>query len=520
MIPKTRVRIFHPGFNPGQCIVYWMISARRTQWNHGLEHAIEIANEKNLPLVVVEPLALNHGWVNDRSHTFVIQGMLDNKNAFEDSPITYIPYVESRLKEGKGLLEEWMNNADTLVIDDFPTYHPRRVLEIAIKMAKCEIHCVDSNGFIALRSEDRAFTTAYSLRRHLHKTILTHMQEFPHPNPISLGQNLPRFDKKISGEIFSQSNTPFTSDELIENIGKGKEAGINALSTLEIDHTVSPVVKTLGGALAAQLCWDNFLENKLMNYSEERNKPESKGSSGLSPYLHFGHISIHHILSDIFQKHSWDISEIILPNNGRRAGWWNLPSDVEGFLDQIITWRDLGFLHCTNVENHDHFDSLPEWAKHSLKIHQNDPRPYIYSFDEFENAKTHDDLWNAAQIQLRKDGIIHNYLRMLWGKKILEWSPTPEIAMEYMLALNDKWALDGRDPNSYTGIGWVLGKFDRGWTERSVFGKIRCMTTDSTKRKYKTKGYIEQYSNSSSVQTTFHQKPVDDPASINYQRRN
>ncbi len=506
MNTNNRIRIFHPGVNPGNCVVYWMISARRTQWNHGLEHAIKMANEKNLPLVVVEPLAINHGWVNDRSHTFIIQGMIDNKNAFEGSPITYVPYVEHKAKEGKGLLSRWMENAQILVIDDFPTYHPRKVLEIAISIAKCEIHCVDSNGFIPLRSEDRAFTTAYSLRRHLHKTILTHMQDFPHPNPISLGANLPSFNQTMVTDVFSHCNTPMTSEDFLRNVSQGKAVGTKELSTLAIDHTVPPVEHTPGGAIAANLCWNNFLENKLVNYSENRNQPELKGSSGLSPYLHFGHIGVHQILSDIFQKYSWDISEIILPNNGRRAGWWNLPPDVEGFLDQVITWRDLGFLHCANVENHVRFESIPDWAKLTLKIHQNDPRPYIYSFDEFENANTHDDLWNAAQIQLRKDGIIHNYLRMLWGKKILEWSPTPEIAMEYMTTLNDKWALDGRDPNSYTGIGWVLGKFDRGWTERSVYGKIRCMTTDSTKRKYKTKRYVENYSNSSSIQTTLHQK--------------
>ena len=169
-------------------------------------------------------------------------------------------------------------------------------------------------------------------------------------------------------------------------------------------------------------------------------------------------------------------------------------------MDQVIVWRDLGFIHCVRVQNHHEFASIPEWAQKTLKEHEDDPRPYIYTFEEFENAQTHDELWNAAQRQLRTEGMIHNYLRMLWGKKILEWTPTPEIAMEYMVALNDKWALDGRDPNTYTGIGWVLGKFDRGWTERPVYGKIRCMTTASTKRKFSTKKYIETYSVSPSKQ--------------------
>lgn len=502
MIPDSRLRIYNSDAEPGNCVVYWMISARRSEWNHGLEHAINLSLERNLPLVVVEPLAIAHRWANDRSHTFVIQGMMSNKIAFEDSAITYIPYVETKPNEARGLLEKWMEYADVMVIDDFPVYHPRRVMEIAVSIGKCDIHCVDSNGFISLRGQNRSFTTAYSLRRHLHKTILNHMMEFPHPNPISLAKELPTIEQSEIERIFEECDTPITPYEFIWRICEIEDIGINALSKLLIDHTVPPVQHMMGGSIAATKRWKEFLGTRLSEYSDNRNQPELNGSSGLSPYLHFGHISPHQILNDIFQKYNWDVSNINLPHNGRRAGWWGLPSDVESFLDQIITWRDLGFIHCADVINHHKFESIPEWAQKTLKEHESDPRPFIYSFEEFENAETHDELWNAAQRQLKTDGIIHNYLRMLWGKKILEWTPTPEIAMEYMVALNDKWALDGRDPNTYTGIGWVLGKFDRGWTEREVYGKIRCMTTDSTKRKFKTKGYMENYSNSNSKQQT------------------
>ena len=209
--------------------------------------------------------------------------------------------------------------------------------------------------------------------------------------------------------------------------------------------------------------------------------------------MHFGHISVHSILHDIFTHHQWDVSLVNPPNDGRRQGWWGLPEAVEAFLDQVITWRDIGFIHCAMVDNHTSYDSLPQWAQTTLAEHEDDERPYLYTFEELETASTHDELWNAAQNQLRQEGIIHNYLRMLWGKKILEWSPSPQIAMEWMIALNDRWALDGRDPNSYTGIGWVLGKFDRGWTERAVYGKIRCMTSASTARKFSTKAYVEKY---------------------------
>ena len=195
------------------------------------------------------------------------------------------------------------------------------------------------------------------------------------------------------------------------------------------------------------------------------------------------------------------------PNDGRRQGWWGLPEPVEAFLDQVITWRDIGFIHCAMIPDHTEYSSLPQWAQNTLAEHSQDPRSYVYTFEQFEQAQTHDPLWNAAQQQLRQEGIIHNYLRMLWGKKILEWSPDPQTAMEWMIAINDRWALDGRDPNSYTGIGWVMGKFDRGWTEREVYGKIRCMTTASTMRKFKTKDYIEKYSKDSTKQTVLGSGP-------------
>lgn len=520
MVAQSRLRVYNSGSNPGKCIVYWMISARRSEWNHGLEHAIEIAVSKNLPLVVVEPLALGHRWANDRLHTFVLQGMVDNKKAFDNTPITYVPYVETKPNEARGLLEKWIEYADVMVIDDFPVYLPKKVVEIAVSIGKCEIHCVDSNGFISQRGPNRVFTTAYSLRRHLHKTILTHMTEFPHPNPIKLARSLPKIDYKIVTEIFADSDTLLTPYEFIWRVSEAKDVGLDALSVLAIDHSVPPVQHTPGGSTEALARWDRFLKDGLNNYSDDRNKPEENGSSGLSPYLHFGHISSHKILSDIFSTYDWDISMINLPHNGRRAGWWGLPPDVEAFLDQIITWRDLGFIHCANTDKPEHFESIPNWAQLTLKQHESDARAYIYSLDEFENAKTHDDLWNAAQRQLRADGIIHNYLRMLWGKKILEWTPTPEIAMEYMIALNDKWALDGRDPNSYTGIGWVLGKFDRGWTERPIYGKIRYMTTDSTKRKFKTKGYLATYSNSASWQSTLQQSTAVGSVNLTLNRRN
>ena len=165
----------------------------------------------------------------------------------------------------------------------------------------------------------------------------------------------------------------------------------------------------------------------------------------------------------------------------------------EAFIDELITWREIGFNYCAREPVPDDYETLPEWARETLAEHEEDPRPYRYSLEEFEEAETHDELWNAAQSELRREGTIHNYLRMLWGKKILEWSDTPREALQTMIHLNNRWAVDGRDPNSYSGIMWTLGRYDRGWPERAVFGKVRSMTSDSTRRKVSLKKYLEEF---------------------------
>ncbi len=179
---------------------------------------------------------------------------------------------------------------------------------------------------------------------------------------------------------------------------------------------------------------------------------------------------------------------------GHRPGWRGMSAVAEAFLDQIITWRKLGYNMCYREGNYDQYESLPSWAQRTLGDQTRDVRLHVYTLDQFEAGKTHDPLWNAAQMQLVREGRLHNYLRMLWGKKILEWSPTPEVALEVMIELNNKYALDGRDPNSYSGIFWILGRYDRPWgPERPIFGKIRYMSSANTARKVKVQGYIRKY---------------------------
>jgi deoxyribodipyrimidine photo-lyase len=240
---------------------------------------------------------------------------------------------------------------------------------------------------------------------------------------------------------------------------------------------------------------ERFLDERLMIYGEERNHPDHDAASGLSPWLHFGKVSEYEVAKAALarQPQGWDVMDIV-PKNGQREGFFGGLPTIESFMDELITWREVGFHFCHHTPNYDAYESLPGWARATLDHHAADPRPVVYSYEQLEQSQTHDRVWNAAQRQLREEGIIHNYLRMLWGKKILEWSPDPRTALDWMIELNNRWAIDGRDPNSYSGIFWCLGRFDRPWApERPIFGQIRYMSTDSTLKKLKLKQYLERY---------------------------
>ncbi|MCX5906273.1 MAG: hypothetical protein NTY64_03550 [Deltaproteobacteria bacterium] len=265
------------------------------------------------------------------------------------------------------------------------------------------------------------------------------------------------------------------------------------LSALPIDHTVTSA-KARGGQKAAAALWKEFLSHRLSRYEEDRNQPEAEGTSSLSPYLHFGHISVHQVVADLMAKEKWSEERLSSKSAGHRSGGWGMSAAAEAFLDQIVTWRELGYNMCYREGNYDQYESLPSWAQRTLRDHTRDARPHVYALGQFEAGKTHNPLWNAAQMQLVREGRIHNYLRMLWGKKILEWSASPQEAMAIMMELNNKYALDGRDPNSYSRIFWVLGRYDRPWgPERPIFGKIRYMSSANTARKVKVQGYIGKY---------------------------
>jgi deoxyribodipyrimidine photo-lyase len=485
-VPGIRVRPLndHAVCESGDFVLYWMIAFRRTHWNFALQRAVEWASELRKPLVVLEALRCDYKWASDRLHAFVIQGMADNQQALADRPAFYYPYLERSQGDGSGLLEALATRAAVVVADDFPAFFLPRMLDVAARKVDVRLEAVDSNGLYPMRATDKVFARAFDFRRHLQKDLPTHLEHFPQPDPLE-GHKLPKL-----AELPAEITHRWPAAD-VAALAKD----VSQLSEFPIDHDVKVVPSLPGGEEAAGRCLDQFLKSRLPRYGEERGDPDSDAASGFSPYLHFGHLSAHQVFAEVAKQLKWSPAKLSRKVNGSREGWWGVDSSTESFLDELITWREVGYNMCSHRGDYARYSTLPDWAQKTLSEHAADEREHLYTLEEFEHAKTHDEIWNAAQRQLVVEGRIHNYLRMLWGKKILEWSATPEQALRVMIELNNKYALDGRNPNSYSGIFWVLGRYDRAWgPERPIYGKIRYMSSDNTARKIKLKNYLDRYS--------------------------
>ena len=471
-----------PVNSDGEFVLYWMIANRRVNWNYSLQRAIDWAKQLGQPLLVFEPLRCNYRWAGDRFHHFVIQGMADNQSTLSRTPVGYYPYLEPRADAAKGLIEALADRSCVVVTDDFPCFFlPKMVAHVARRLS-VRLEAIDSNGIFPMHETDRVFARAFDFRRYLQKAIKPFLLEAPKANPTSR-LTLPEL-ARIPDAI---TKTWPVAD--VESLSKSP-AG---LKEFPIDHSVF-TVDMRGGSSAGRRVLKRFLESRI-DYYCDRNQPQQEIASGLSPYLHFGHVSAHQVFHDATKREDWTVAHTSDRTSGSSTGWWGTSEPLESFLDELITWREIGYNMCSKRNDFHRFDSLPDWAQKTLDEHASDHRPYVYDRDEFEYAKTHDPLWNAAQVQLLREGRIHNYLRMLWGKKILEWSESPRDALATMIELNNKYALDGRNPNSYSGIFWVLGRYDRAWgPEREIFGKIRYMSSNNTARKVRVKEYVQQYS--------------------------
>ncbi len=484
-VPELRIRTVNeqPIRAQAKWVVYWMTAFRRTRHNFALQYARDLAKQLDLPLVVLEALRIHYRWASDRFHRFVIEGMHDNAAACDSANVLYYPYVEPTAGSGSGLVARLAQDAAVVVTDDYPCFFHPTMIDIAGKRLASRLVAVDSNCLMPLSAMDRTFTVAHSYRRAMQKELPKHLEHFPDDNPLD-GRSTRSMPRRAQLPAEIEKRWPHANlEQLLQP---------NGLQSLAIDHSVGAGA-IVGGANSAQKLLDQFVGRRLGTYAEDRNEPDEFGSSELSPHLHFGHISAHEVFMRVMEAERWHPGKLQKPN-GKMNGYWGIPESAEAFIDQLCTWREIGFNMCWREPNFDRYESLPEWAQVTLNEHATDPRPKLYSLEELEQARTYDPIWNASQRQLVREGRIHNYLRMLWGKKILHWSPSPREALDIMIELNNKYALDGRDPNSYSGIFWVLGRYDRAWgPEREIFGKIRYMTSENTAKKHRLKEYLKRY---------------------------
>lgn len=487
----------------GDFVLYWMTSARRMGWNFALDHTVAWCRALGKPLVVFEGLRCGHQWASDRIHAFVTRGMRDNAAAVRAAGgavadgtrvdavgggclVIYLPWIERRDGDGKGLLAALSDRACVVVGDDFPCFFLPRMAEAAGRTLAVRLELVDGNGLLPMRATDRVFGRAHDFRRYVQKTLPGCLAERPAVNPL---KSMPKISldtgvlKGIASRVLGQWPA----------MGAGELGSGPDLSRLPIDHSICPS-PVEGGSAAARKCLKTFLAGRIGAYADGRNQPDDPAASGMSPWLHFGHISAHEIAHAIFAQEEWSPEKVAPKATGEREGWWGMSPGAEAYLDQLVTWRELGFNMCAHRPDYGRYDSLPEWAKATIERHAGDARPYVYSREQFARAGTHDRVWNAAQRELVHTGVMHNYLRMLWGKKIIEWSPDARSALETMIDLNNRYALDGRNPNSYSGIFWCLGRYDRPWgPERPVMGTLRYMTSDSTVKKLRMKAYLARW---------------------------
>jgi deoxyribodipyrimidine photo-lyase len=466
----------------GALVLYWMTAARRTHYNYALDRAVAWARDLARPLVILEDLRSGRRWDADRFHRFVLDGMADAARRLADKPLLYYPYVEPAEGDADSLVPALGEQACVVVTDAYPCSYWPEVVARAAGEAAVRMEQVDSCGLLPMLAAGKTFKTAASFRRFLQAALPEHLAAFPTKDPLAT-LDLPRLDG-LPGKIARR--WPAASEALLGGDSR-------ALAALAIDHGVGPAPAT-GGETAATRTLRAFLRDRLGRYARGSRHPDDEAVSDLSPYLRHGHVGVHRVFDELADAQGWSPDRLASEPTGKREGWWGMDENAEAFLDELVAWREIGYNFCHRRDDFGEYASLPDWARTTLADHAGDDRPETYSLEQLTAAQTADPLWNAAQTQLVRTGRLHNYMRMLWGKKILEWSPSPEEAAERMIELNNRYALDGRDPNSYSGIFWCLGRYDRPWgPERPIFGKVRYMTSESTRRKLHLAQYLETY---------------------------
>lgn len=469
-------------WNPaGDFVVYWMIASRRLRWNFALQHAVDQAAALRRPLVILEALDCDYPWASDRLHQFVIEGMAANAREATRSAATYYPYIEPARGRGRGLIKALSARACGIVTDHYPAFFLPAITRRAAEQSACRLEAVDSHTLIPLGAHGRIFTSARSYRAFMQRELRDHLGGFPEERPLqrlTRSLRLERLPARIAARWPAADGSTLARPA-------------EALSRLPLDHSIRPVAAR-GGSTAGTKVLQRFLADALLRYAANRNDPDAECTSRLSPYLHFGHTSVFEVFSAVMAQEKWTTRRLATRGGGARDGWWGVSDGANAFLDQLVVWRELAFNGCEYVADFTRFSSVPEWARETLRAHRSDKRR-PYDLATLEAAATHDGVWNATQRQLMAEGWFQGYLRMLWGKKMLEWAPDPQTALDWMESLMNRYSLDGRDPISYASFTWVMGRYDRPWPRRPVFGTVRYMSSESARRKLKMKQFLAAY---------------------------
>ncbi len=447
-IAPQRVRLLKEGNDTGGPVVYWMTREQRVADNWALLQAQNFAMKHKRPLVVVFCLVPDYPGANIRHYGFMLKGLQEVEHNLQKLEIPFIllpgnpPETLARyLKKIKG----------AFLVTDFDPLRIKRFWQndVAANM-EGSFYVIDGHNIVPCwHASPKQEYGAYTLRPKLKKLLPGFLCDFPAIVSHSVGS------KKISA-------APVDWQKMYRYVR---------------DHSVQEVDWLMPGETAARVSAERFVKEGLQKYIQNRNDPNLDGQSNISPYLHFGHVAP---------------QRVALLVNGSKI----YAEAKEAFLEELIIRRELADNFCYYNENYDRFEGFPNWARKTLNDHRADKREYQYSRETFEQGKTHDELWNAAQHQMVEWGKMHGYLRMYWAKKILEWSASPEQALRTAVCLNDKYELDGRDPNGYTGIAWSMGGVhDRAWKERTVLGKVRYMSYAGCVRKFDVKQYVATWLN-------------------------
>ena len=444
MIEPERIKSLNDNsINSNDFVIYWMQQSQRTTFNHALEYAVKKANELKKSLLVYFGLTADFPDANLRHYTFMLQGLSIVKQNLEKRNIQFI--IENK-QPAKGIID-LAKNACLVVVDRGYLRIQKDWRKTVAENIDCPLIQIESDVVVPVETaSEKEEYAAYTIRSKIKKHLSTFLTELPEHKLKNASLN---FDFK--------SIDPSDISQLV--------------SMLSLDSEVKAVDSFIGGEDEAKKKLSYFLNNHLDEYCEKRNDPSHNVTSQLSPYLHFGQISPVFIALEVRKQKS---------------------ASADDFLEELIIRRELSMNFVFYNDSYDSINCLPHWAFETLKDHGSDKREYEYSLKDFEKAATHDVYWNAAQKEMRITGKMHGYMRMYWGKKILEWTESYEDAFDIALTLNNKYELDGRDANGFAGVAWCFGKHDRAWKERPVLGKIRYMSKQGLERKMDINGYVSR----------------------------